>query len=66
MTLRYEGVRRDDLVLRELLTELAEVRRRFGYRRLHAFLWRGGHEVNHRRLFLIYRQDWLPVRRRDW
>ena len=32
MTMRYEVVRQDDLVLRERLKELAKVRRRFGYR----------------------------------
>ena len=38
MTMRYEVVRQDDPVLRERLKELAKVRRRFGYRRLHVFL----------------------------
>jgi hypothetical protein len=42
MTMRYEVVRQDDPVLRERLKELAKVRRRFGYRRLHVF--RGGCE----------------------
>ena len=35
MTMRYEAIRQDDPVLRERLKELARVRRRFGYRRLH-------------------------------
>ena len=64
MTMRYEVVRRDDPVLRERLKELARVRRRFGYRRLHVFLRREGHEVNHKRLFRIYREERLHVRRR--
>ena len=46
MTMRYEVVRQDDPVLRERLKELARVRRRFGYRRLHVFLRREGYEVN--------------------
>ena len=57
MTMRYEIVRQDDPVLRERLKELAKVRRRFGYRRLHVFLRREGHEVNHKRLFRIYREE---------
>ena len=64
MTMRYEIVRQDDPVLRERLKELARVRRRFGYRRLHVFLRREGHEVNHKRLFRIYREEKLHVRRR--
>ncbi|MBU2960722.1 IS3 family transposase [Citreicella sp. C3M06] len=50
--------------LRERLKELAKVRRRFGYRRLHVFLRRERHEVNHKHLFRIYREDQLQVRRR--
>ena len=64
MTMRYEVVWQDDPVLRERLKELAKVRRRFGYRRLHVFLRREGHEVNHKRLFRIYREEQLHVRRR--
>ncbi len=64
MTMRYEIVRQDDPVLRERLKELAKARRRFGYRRLHVFLRREGHEVNHKRLFRIYREEQLHVRRR--
>ena len=62
--MRYEAIRQDDPVLRERLKELARVRRRFGYRRLHVFLRREGHEVNHKRLFRIYREERLHVRRR--
>ena len=64
MTMRYEAIRQDDPALRERLRELARVRRRFGYRRLHVFLRREGHEVNHKRLFRIYREERLHVRRR--
>ena len=59
--MRYAAVRQDDPVLRERLKELARVRRRFGYRRLHVFLRREGHEVNHKRLFRIYREERLHV-----
>ena len=62
--MRSEFVRQDDPVLRERLKDLAKARRRFGYRRLHVFLRREGHEVNHKRLFRIYREEKLHVRRR--
>ena len=43
---------------------LAHARRGFGYRRLHVLLRREGHAVNHKRLFRVYREEKLPVRRR--
>ena len=64
MTMRYEVVRRDNPLLREWLKELAQVCRRFGYRRLHVFLQRENHEVNHKRLLRIYCEEQLHVRRR--
>ena len=35
-----------------------------GYRRLHALLRREGYIVNHKRLFRLYREERLMVRRR--
>jgi len=43
---------------------LAHERRRFGYRRLHVLLRREGFRVNHKRLFRLYREERLMVRRR--
>ena len=51
-------------VLRDRLTDLAATRRRFGYRRLHALLRRDGVAINHKRLYRIYREAGLSVRRR--
>lgn len=64
MTMRYEAIRQEDPVLRERLKDLAKARRRFGYRRLHVFLRREGFDLNHKRLFRIYREEGLHVRRR--
>jgi putative transposase len=64
MTMRYEVVRQEDPLLLARLKELAKTRRRFGYRRLHDFLRREGHEVNDKRRFRIYREERLHVRRR--
>lgn len=50
--------------LRQRVRELAMVRRRFGYRRLHAMLRREGHEVNHKRVYRIYVEEQLWVRKR--
>ena len=64
MTMRYRSRRPDDQALRERLRTLAHERRRFGYRRLHVFLKREGYAVNHKRLFRLYREERLAVRRR--
>jgi putative transposase len=64
-TLRYQqGKRPDDAALRQRLRELAAERRRFGYRRLGWMLAREGHAMNHKRLYRLYREERLMVRRR--
>lgn len=64
MTVRYRSRRPDDNPLRERMKALAHERRRFGYRRLHILLRREGYVVNHKRLFRLYREERLTVRRR--
>jgi putative transposase len=64
MTVRYCSRRPSDSEMRERLRALAHERRRFGYRRLHVLLRREGFIVNHKRLFRIYREERLMVRRR--
>ncbi len=64
MTVRYCSRRPADTELRDRLRALAHERRRFGYRRLHVLLRREGFVVNHKRLFRIYREERLMVRRR--
>jgi putative transposase len=64
MTIRYRSIRSDDCVLRERMVALARERRRFGYRRLHVLLKREGHMVNHKKLFRLYREEKLTVRKR--
>lgn len=39
-------------------------RRRWGYRRLHILLRREGHVLNHKRIYRLYREENLQVRRR--
>lgn len=64
MTIRYRTTRADDAALRQRMRAIAEVRRRFGYRRLHVLLRREGYLVNHKKLFRLYREERLAVRRR--
>ncbi|MEY9420933.1 transposase InsO family protein [Bradyrhizobium japonicum] len=64
LTIRYRTTRADDAALRQRMRAIAEVRRRFGYRRLHVLLRREGYLVNHKKLFRLYREERLAVRRR--
>ena len=61
---RYRSVRPDDAGLRKRLRELAAERRRFGYRRLHLLLKREGVEINWKKLYRLYKEERLTVRRR--
>src|SRR5262245_15531099 len=63
-SVRYRRRRSDDEDLRKRLKELAAQRRRFGYRRLWVLLRRDGHAVNKKRVYRLYRQERLMVRRR--
>jgi len=61
---RYQSNRDDDADLRKRLRELASERRRFGYRRLHILLKREGMHVNWKKLYRIYKEERLTVRKR--
>jgi putative transposase len=63
-TLRYRPRRADDAAVRQRLRELAQERRRFGYRRLGWLLAREGHAMNRKKLYRLYREEKLMVRRR--
>jgi putative transposase len=63
-TYRYSSRRPDDGTVRGRLRVLAVERRRFGYRRLHILLKREGVHLNHKKLFRLYREERLGVRRR--
>ncbi len=64
MTVRYETSRPNDREVRERMKAIAQERRRFGYRRLLVMLRREGLVVKHKKLFLLYREEKLAVRRR--
>src|SRR4051812_45878586 len=64
MTMRYQPTRADDAGIRQRRPAIAQQPRRFGYRRLHVLLKREGYVINHKRLFRLYREEKLTVRRR--
>ena len=61
---RRKSKRPADTELRTRMKELASERRRFGYRRLHILLKREGWEVNWKKLYRLYREEGLTVRKR--
>jgi putative transposase len=61
---RYEPRPERNAALREDLGKLARQKPRYGYRRLHALLSRRGHEVNVKRVYRLYVEEGLTVRRR--
>ncbi len=64
-TLRYERQRSEETkALSARIVELAQERRRFGYRRIHALLRREGQGVNHKRVYRLYSEANLAVKRR--
>jgi len=60
---RYQS-RRNDEPLRTRLVELGREKPRFGYRRLHTLLDRSGEHVNHKRVYRVYRELRLTVKRK--
>jgi putative transposase len=57
-----ETVQNEALKVR--IVDLAHARRRFGYRRIHDLLRREGVQVNHKRIYRLYREAALSVRKR--
>jgi putative transposase len=61
---RYRSRRPPDTELRERLRSLAVERRRFGYRRLFVLLRREGEPSGKNRIYRLYREEGLTVRKR--
>ena len=60
---RYEPQPDRNAAVRQELIALARQKPRYGYRRLGVLLGRRGYRVNHKRLYRIYCQEHLAVRR---
>lgn len=61
---RYQSRRPDCAKLRERIGEIAAVKRRYGYRRIHIKLRREGWRINRKLTYRLYREAGLAVRRR--
>ena len=62
--IRYKSRRAPDIALRKRLRDLANERRRFGYRRLFMLLRREGEPSGINRIYRVYREEGLTVRKR--
>ena len=60
---RYQSKQNDD-ELRDRLVQLAREKPRFGYRRLRVLLRRSGEAANHKRVYRVYREAGLCLRRK--
>lgn len=63
-TIRYRSSRPPEVELRKKLRDLANERRRFGYRRLFILLRRDGEPSGVNRIYRLYREEGLSVRKR--
>ncbi|MFW8584080.1 IS3 family transposase [Rhizobium beringeri] len=62
-TIRYRSNRPPEVDLRAKLRDLANERRRFGYRRLFILLRRDGEPSGVNRIYRLYREEGLSVRK---
>lgn len=60
----YKSVKKDDRPLRQRIRDIASVRVRYGYLRIHVLLRREGWHVNHKRVHRIYCEEGLNLRHR--
>ena len=63
-THRYVSRSDPQIPLRMRLRELATIRVAYGYRRLHVLLRREGWQINHKRIYRLYRLEGLSIRKK--
>jgi len=63
-SVRYVSHKPEEELLKEKITSIAHEKRRYGYRRIHVLLKREGVNINHKKLFRVYKQLGLKVLKR--
>ena len=59
---RYQSKAKSQAFLIKRIKEIASIRVRYGYRRIHILLKREGWEINHKRVYNLYKQQELQMR----
>jgi len=62
---RRQPKRSEQAFLRMRIKEIASVRVRYGYRRIHVLLKKEGWQINHKRVYRIYREEGLNLRNKS-
>ncbi len=60
---RRQPTRDEQTFLRMRIKEIASERKRYGYRRIHVLLLREGWIINHKRVYRLYKQGGLNLRK---
>ncbi len=60
----YKSIKVDDPALRQRIREIAEMRVRYGYQRIYVLVRREGWPVSHKRVYRIYCEEGLQLRRK--
>jgi putative transposase len=63
-SIRYASKKPEEVLLRGRIISIAHEKRRYGYRRIHMLLKREGRNVNHKKVFRIYKELGLKVMKR--
>jgi putative transposase len=63
-TIRYKAKKKDENAISQKIRKIALEKRRFGYRRIHMMLKREGEKINHKRVYRIYKEQGLKVKKR--
>ena len=62
---RRQPTRDEQAFLRMRIKEIASTRIRYGYRRIHVLLLREGWQVNHKRVYRLYKEEGLNLRNKS-
>ena len=60
---RRQPTRDEQAFLRMRIKEIASTRQRYGYRRIHVLLLREGWKINHKRVYRLYKEEGLNLRK---